>query len=123
MRALQYYIRANIPHNNQKCGHSLRPQFYASAAKRAKALCSLVARPSGCPSIHPIMYAATFLYFANMLKQIEFIIYTNIQPLPQKFFTKGQGHTRSKVKVKDSKKCFVNAITWKIIIASLQFFM
>ena len=73
-------------------------------------------RLSGCPSSH------VFLYYANMVQQFVFITYTNIQPLRQKFFTKGQGH-RSKVKVKDSKKCFVNAITWKIIIASLQIFM
>ena len=72
-------------------------------------------RLSVCPSGH------VFLYYANMVQQIEFIIYTNIQPLRQKFFAKVQGH-RSKVKVKDSKKCFV-LLTWKIIIASLQFFM
>ena len=51
-----------------------------------------------------------------MVQQIEFIIYTNIQPLRQKLFL-------SKVKVigqcQRLKKCFVNAITWKIIIASL----
>ena len=40
--------------------------------------------------------AATFLYYTNMFQQIEFIIYANIQPLRQKFFTKGQGH-RSKI--------------------------
>ena len=45
----------------------------------------------------------------NMVQQIEFIIYKTIQPLRQKFFTKGQAH-RLMVKVKDSKKCFVNAI-------------
>ena len=28
--------------------------FYASAAKRAKALCSRVVRPSGCPAVRPI---------------------------------------------------------------------
>ena len=72
--------------------------------------------PSGCPAVRVVMY---FLYYANMVQQIEFIIYTNIQPLWQKFFTKGHGR-RSKVKVKDSKKCFVHAITWKIIIASFQ---
>ena len=32
-------------------------------------------------------YAASFGYYANMVQQIEFIIYTNIQPLRQKFFT------------------------------------
>ena len=69
-------------------------------------------------------HAASFGYYANIVQQIELIIYTNIQPLRQKFFTKGkgQGH-RSKMKVKDSWKCVVNAITWKIIIASHQFFM
>ena len=36
-------------------------------------------------------YAASFGYFANMVQHIEFIIYTNVQPLRQKFFTKGQG--------------------------------
>ena len=35
--------------------------------------------------------ATSFGYYANMFQQIEFIIYTNIQPLRQKFFTKGQG--------------------------------
>ena len=64
--------------------------------------------PSGCPAVRVVMY---FLYYANMVQQIELIIYTNIQPLWQKFFTKGQGR-RSKVKVKDAKKCFVHAITY-----------
>ena len=91
----------------------------------------LSVRVSGCPAVRPpvrlsgrerLPYVATFLYYANMVQQIEFIIYANIQPLLQKLFTKGQGH-RSKVMVKDSKKWFLNAITWKIIIASLQFFM
>ena len=41
-------------------------------------------RMSGCPSGH------VFLYYANMVQQIEFIIYTNIQPLRQKFFAKDQ---------------------------------
>ena len=92
--------------------------FYASAAKRANALCALVVRPSGCPAVRPSSHV--FLYYAIMVQQFVFITYTNIQPLRQKFFfTKGQGH---RSKVKDSKKCFVNAITWKIIIASLQIF-
>ena len=51
-------------------------------------------RLSVCPSGH------VFLYYANMVQEIEFIIYTNIQPLRQKLLTKGQGH-RSKVKVED----------------------
>ena len=28
MSALQYYNRANIPHNNHKFGHSLSPHFF-----------------------------------------------------------------------------------------------
>ena len=46
----------------------------------------LSVRPAVRPSGH------VFLYYVNMVQQIEFIIYTNIQPLRQKFFTKGQGH-------------------------------
>ena len=75
--------------------------LYASAAKRAKALCSRVVRPSGCPvvrrsvrpSVRPV-YAASFGYYANMVQQIEFIICTNVQPLRQKFFTKGEGQSQ-----------------------------
>ena len=62
---------------------------------------------SGCRSVRMsdrplgherLPYAATFLYYANMVQQIEFIIYTNIQPLRQKFFAKGQGpRARSKI--------------------------
>ena len=46
-------------------------------------------------------HARFFGYYTNMVQQIEFIIHTNIQPLPALFFT--QCH-RSKVKVKDLKK-------------------
>ena len=46
-------------------------------------------------------------------------LYKRLTP-PAKVSTNGQGHM-SKVKDKYSKKCFVNAITWKIITASLQF--
>ena len=49
----------------------------------------LSVRPSGCPAVRPSGHV--FLYYANMVQQIEFIIFTNIQPLRQKFFTKGQG--------------------------------
>ena len=50
----------------------------------------------GCPAVRPSGHV--FLYYANMVQQIEFIIYTNIQPLRQKFFTKGGGHrSRSKI--------------------------
>ena len=41
------------------------------------------------------------MYYTNMVQQIEFIIYANIQPLPANFFAQG---LRSKVKVKDLKK-------------------
>ena len=34
MSAPQYCNRANIPHNNQKFGHSLRPQFFFSSLRR-----------------------------------------------------------------------------------------
>ena len=77
-------------------------------------------RPSGRPTGRPSGHV--FLYYANMVQQIKFIIYTNIQSLRHKFFTKGH-KSKVKVKVKDSKKLFINAITWKIIIASLQFCM
>ena len=55
---------------------SLGQRFYASAAKRAKVLCSRVVRPSGRPSVRPsgherLPYAATFMYYANMVQQIE----------------------------------------------------
>ena len=65
----------------------------------------------------------SFGYYTNMVQQIKFIIHTNIQPLPALFFTQGQGH-RSKVKGQGQRfnKILVNAITWKIIIGSLQFF-
>ena len=46
------------------------------------------------PAVRPV-YTASFGYYANMVQQIEFIIYTNVQPLRQKFFTKGQGHRSS----------------------------
>ena len=45
----------------------------------------------------------SFGYYTNMVQQIEFIIHTNIQPLPVLFFTQGQGH-RSKAKVEDLNK-------------------
>ena len=53
---------------------------------------------SGCPDVRPsghecLPYAATFLYYGNMVQQIELIIYTNIQHLRQSFFTKGQGQS------------------------------
>ena len=67
--------------------------YYASAAKRAKASCSRAVRPAVRPSVRSCI---NFLYYANMVQQIEFIIYTNIQTLQQKFFTKRQGQ-RSKV--------------------------
>ena len=38
-----------------------------------------------------LLYAASFGYYAYIVQQIELIIYTNIQPLWQKYFTKGQG--------------------------------
>ena len=60
---------------------------------------------AGCPSGHErVLNDATFLYYANMVQQIEFIIYTNIQPLRQKFFNqrsrsevKGQGQKLKKI--------------------------
>ena len=33
----------------------------------------------------------SFGYYTNMVQQINFIIHTNIQPLPALFFTQGQG--------------------------------
>ena len=51
--------------------------------------------------------AYSFGYYTNMVQQIEFIIHTNIQPLPAFFLpkvkVKGQG--------KRLKKILVNAIT------------
>ena len=44
-------------------------------------------------------YAASFGNYSNMVQQIEFIIYTNVQPLQQKFFTKCQGQ-RSEQRLK-----------------------
>ena len=41
------------------------------------------------PSRAPPPRAATFGYYANMVQQIEFLIYTNIQPLRQNWFTQG----------------------------------
>ena len=59
----------------------------------------LSVRPAVRPFGHErLPYAATFLCYANMVQHIEFIIYTNIQPLRQKFFTKVQGQrSRSKI--------------------------
>ena len=52
--------------------------------------------PSGCMAVRPSGHV--FLYYANIVQQ-QFIIYTNIQPLRQKFFTKSQGQrSRSKIK-------------------------
>ena len=65
-----------------------------------------VVRSSGCPAVRPSGHL--LLYYANMVQQIDFIIYTNIQPLRQKFFTKGQSH-RSKVKVKDGPHVIAEA--------------
>ena len=50
----------------------------------------------------------SFGYYTNMVQQIEFVIHTNIQPLPALFFyprssVKGQGHR--------FKKKIVNTIT------------
>ena len=43
-------------------------------------------------------YAASFGHYANMVQQIDFIIYTNVQPPRQKFVTKGQDQrSRSKI--------------------------
>ena len=40
----------------------------------------------------------SFGYYINMVQQIEFIIHTNIQPLPALFFTQVQGQrSRSKI--------------------------
>ena len=36
MRAPQYCNRAKIPHNNQKFGHSLRPQFFLRGGHRRR---------------------------------------------------------------------------------------
>ena len=43
-------------------------------------------------SVRPAVRSSghVFLYYANMVQQIQFIIYTNIQSLRQIFFTKGQ---------------------------------
>ena len=57
-----------------------------------------------------------------MVQQIEFIIYTNIQPLQQKFFAKGQCH-RSWSMSKIKKNFFLLTITWKIIIATPIFYV
>ena len=52
--------------------------------------------PAVRPSVRPPGHV--FLYYANMVQHIEFIIFTNIQPLQQNFFTKGQGQrSRSKI--------------------------
>ena len=56
--------------------------------------------------INPL-YPSSFGYYAKMVLQIEFIIYTNIQLLRQKFFTKGQGQ-RSRSKIKKNVLCEVN---------------
>ena len=45
----------------------------------------------------------SFGYYTNMVRQIKFILHTNIQPLPALFFTQGQGQI--------FKKNLVNAIT------------
>ena len=60
----------------------------------------LFVRPSVRLSGHErLPYAATFLYYANMVQQIELIIQTNIQPLSQQLLYKGQGQrSRSKIK-------------------------
>ena len=50
------------------------------------------------PLCAPPPHTATFGYYTNMFQQIEFIIYTNIQPLWIFFLPK------FKVKVKNSKK-------------------
>ena len=60
--------------------HWLVCYFYAFTAKDC---------PSGCPAIRPSGHV--FLYYANMVQQIEFIIYTNIQPLRQSFLPKVEG--------------------------------
>ena len=57
-----------------------------------------------------------------MVQQMEFKVHSNIKPLPLIFF-----FFFIKVKVKGEsqifKKKFVNVITWKIIIGSLQFLL
>ena len=59
-----------------------------------------------------------FGYYTNMVQQIEFIIYTNIQPLLT-FFPQGQcQRSRSKI-----QKILVNAINWKIMIFMLPMSM
>ena len=46
----------------------------------------LSVRPAVRPAVRPSGHV--FLYYANMVQQIEFIIYTNIQPLRQMFLLK-----------------------------------
>ena len=59
---------------------------------------------SGCSSVgdERLLYAVTFLYYANMVQQIEFIIYTNIQPLGNFFLPK----VKVKVQGQNFKKMF-----------------
>ena len=68
-------------------------------SERRRYVLGLSVGPAVRPSGHErLPYAATFLYYTNLVQHIEFIIYTNIQPLRQKFFTKGQGQrSRSKI--------------------------
>ena len=41
----------------------------------------------------------SFGYYTNMVQQIEFMIHTNIQPLPALFTTQGQGQRLKKIPV------------------------
>ena len=60
-------------------------------------------RPVGVLSSPLCAAAHSFGYYTNMVRQIKFILHTNIQPLPALFFTQGQGQI--------FKKNLVNAIT------------
>ena len=56
-------------------------------------------------------YAASFGYYANIVQQIELIIYTNIQPSRQKFFPK------VKVKGQIFKKMFCPIFYVKLLMS------
>ena len=64
------------------------------------------------PFVRRLRRTQLFGYYTNIVQQIEFMIHTNIQPLPAIFL----------LKVKNEKN-LANAITWKVVVGSLQLFI